>query len=139
MPIKVEFGGINLTGDTQGEPFAVRRPESGPVRIGVIGDFRGRGTRGPVESGRALAGRRCLAIDRDNFDAVMARMGVELTLTLPSGGDTPVALKFRELDDFHPDRILAKAEVFAALRATRQRLEDPSTFAEEAARIFPAG
>ena len=53
MPIKVEFGGIGLTGDAQRDPSAVRRPESGSVRIGVIGDFRGRGTRGPVESGGA--------------------------------------------------------------------------------------
>ncbi len=135
MPIKVEFGGVNLTGDTQSEPSDVRRPESGSVRIGVIGDFRGRGTRGPIEPGRALAGRRCVAIDRDNFDSVMARLGVELTLTLPAAGPTPVALNFRELDDFHPDRILAKAEVFAALRATRDRLQDPATFADEAARI----
>jgi len=135
MPIKVEFGGIELTDDTQRQPSEARRAGSGSVRIGVIGDFRGRGTRGPVESGRALAGRRCLRVDRDDLDAVLAQLGVELTLTLPAAGSTPILLTFRELDDFHPDRILARAEVFAALRATRHRLEDPATFAEAAAQI----
>jgi type VI secretion system protein ImpC len=135
MPIKVQFGGVELTGDAQEQPAGARRPGPGTVRIGVIGDFRGRGARGPVESGRALAGRRCLRVDRDDLDAVLARLGVELTLTLPVAGGTPIVLPFHELDDFHPDRILARAEVFTALRATRQRLEDPATLAEVAAQM----
>jgi len=135
MPIKLEFGSIELTGDAQREPSEARLAESALVRIGVLGDFRGRGTRGPVELGRALAGRRCLRIDRDNFDSVLARLGVELTLSLPAAGPTPIVLTFHELDDFHPDRILARAEVFATLRATRHRLQDPATFAETAAQI----
>ncbi|MBV8126392.1 MAG: hypothetical protein JO114_01860, partial [Planctomycetaceae bacterium] len=49
MPINLEFGGIELTGDPQRQPFETTRKEEGSVRIGVIGDFRGRGTRAPVE------------------------------------------------------------------------------------------
>jgi len=135
MPIKLEFGGIELTGDVQREPSEVPRAESESVRIGLIGDFRGRSVRGAVESGRALAGRRCLRIDRDNFDSVLARFGVELTLTLPAAGPTPIVLTFHELDDFHPDRILARADVFTALRTTRERLLDPATFADTAAQL----
>jgi type VI secretion system protein ImpC len=135
MPIKLEFGGIELTGDVQREPSEVPRAESEAVRIGLIGDFRGRSVRGAVESGRPLAGRRCLRIDRDNFDSVLARFGVELTLTLPAAGPTPIVLTFRELDDFHPDRILARADVFTALRTTRERLLDPATFADTAAQL----
>lgn len=135
MPIKLEFGGIELTGDVQREPSEVSRAESAAVRIGLIGDFRGRSGRGPVESGRALAARRCLRIDRDNFDSVLARFSVELTLTLPAAGPTPVVLTFHELDDFHPDRILARAEAFTALRTTRDRLLDPATFADTAAQL----
>ena len=135
MSIKLEFGGINLTGDAQREPSEARRVESASVRIGLIGDFRGRGNRGPVESGRPLAGRRCLRIDRDNFDSVLGRLGIELTLTLPAAGPTPIFLAFGEFDDFHPDRILARADVFTALRTTRERLQDPATFAETAAEL----
>jgi type VI secretion system protein ImpC len=135
MPIKFEFGGINLTGDTQREPSEARRANSSSVRIGVIGDFRGRGGRGPVESGRALSARRLLRIDRDNFDSILGRLGVELVLNLPAAGPTPTDLTFREFDDFHPDQIVARAEVFGALRTTRERLLDPMTFAETAAEI----
>ncbi len=135
MPIKIVFGGIELTGEVQRQPSEAARAESASVRIGLIGDFRGRGIRGPVESGRALAGRRCHRVDRDNLDAVLARLGVKLSLTFPADERTPTVLTFGELDDFHPDRLLARAEVFAALRATRNRLEDPATFADAAAEI----
>ncbi|MBV8311750.1 MAG: type VI secretion system contractile sheath large subunit [Planctomycetaceae bacterium] len=135
MPINLEFGGIELTGDPQRQPFETTRKEEGSVRIGVIGDFRGRGTRAPVELTHTQAERCLLPVDRDNIDEVLARLCPELSLTLPEAEGTPVVLTFREVDDFHPDRILARAEVFAALRKTRSRLEDPSTFAEAAAEI----
>src|SRR5208337_3698773 len=105
------------------------------VRIGVIGDFRGRGTRAPVELTHIQADRCLLPVDRDNLDEVLARLCPELSLTLPEAEGTPLVLTFREVDDFHPDRILARAEVFAALQKTRCRLEDPATFAEAAAAI----
>src|SRR5262245_45701458 len=109
MPIKFEFSGIELTGDVRSAPSEVERRESTPVRIGLIGDFRGRGKRGPVESGRDLAGRRLYRVDRDNLDSVLARLDVSLSLTLPADDQTPIVLTFRELDDFHPDRLLARA------------------------------
>ena len=139
MPSKITFGGVELTGDLRREPMGTGRAESRSVRIGLIGDFRGRGGRGPVESGRAPAARQTHPVDRDDIDAVLARMGagLELRLTDPLSGavDTPVSLMFRELDDFHPDRILARAPVFAAHRAIRDRLSNPATFAEAAAEI----
>ncbi len=135
MPIKLEFGGIELTGDVESQPRLARRTEPGAVRIGVIADLRGRGHLGLAEPGQPLAARRILRVDRDNLDEVLGRLRVELSLTLPGGEPTPIVLTFRELDDFHPDRILARAEVFAALRSTRARLENPATFAEAAAEL----
>jgi type VI secretion system protein ImpC len=137
MPVNVSFGGVELTGDVQGQPIEAAGAGSGPVRIGLLGDFRGRGARGRSESGRTLAARSSHQVDRDNLDAVLARLGVDLILTLPSGGNTPISLRFRELDDFHPDRILARCDAFAALRQTRARLEDLATFAEAAAELGP--
>ena len=135
MPINLEFGGIELTGDPQRQPSTSMRDAEGSVRIGVIGDFRGRGTRAPVELTHTQAERCLLPVDRDNLDEVLARLCPELSLTLPGAEGTPLVLTFREVDDFHPDRILARAEVFAALQKTRCRLEDPATFAEAAAAI----
>src|SRR5262249_42865102 len=48
---------------------------------------------------------------------------------------TPIALTFHELDDFHPDRLLARADVFRALLEACRRLEDPATFEEAAAAL----
>ena len=135
MPIKLEFGGIELTGDVESQPRQARRTEPGAVRIGVIADLRGRGQFGSAEPGQTLSARRILRVDRDNIDQVLGRLQVELPLTLPGGESTPIVLTFRELEDFHPDRILARADVFAALRSTRARLENPATFAEAAAEL----
>src|ERR1035438_7097223 len=44
-------------------------------------------------------------------------------------------MHFRELDDFHPDRIYADSELFQRLREVRRKLEKPATFAEAAAEI----
>jgi len=94
-------------------------PET-PFRILVAGDF----------SGGAGASRRTVEIDRDNFDEVMARVAPELKL--PFGGGE-VTLKFRELDDFHPDRLFQNLEPFRKLRELREGIEDGSVQAPAAA------
>ena len=42
MATKLRFGGVEFTGDVQCEPLGAHRAESESVRIGVIGDLRGR-------------------------------------------------------------------------------------------------
>jgi type VI secretion system protein ImpC len=74
-------------------------------------------------------------IDRDNFDEVLARLGVLIRLAgvKPDGGDLVIPIK--ELDDFGPDRLYANVEVFQHLRGLRRRLDKPATFAEAAAEV----
>jgi type VI secretion system protein ImpC len=116
---------------TKEEIHGVREPET-PFRIAILGDFSGRADRWPVEADSAPAGRRLLHIDRDNFDEVLAKLGVEIRLPI-AGNDTPsVAIRFAELDDFHPDRIFEQVEVFQRLRETRRKLQDTRTFASAA-------
>jgi type VI secretion system protein ImpC len=62
--------------------------EDEPAHYLVLGDF----------GGRAL---EPIAIDRDNFDAVMAKLDVRLA-----------GSPFRELDDFHPDRLYRNLALF---------------------------
>jgi type VI secretion system protein ImpC len=83
--------------------LAVQDPEA-PFRIAILGDFSGRASRG-IEGIRPP-----IEVDRDNFDAVMAKLGVELRI--PVAG----AIRFRDLDDFHPDRLYATLDMFAGLR-----------------------
>jgi type VI secretion system protein ImpC len=87
-------------------------PET-PFRILVAGDF----------SGGAGKNRRTIEIDRDNFDEVMNRLAPELRLPFGNG---EMAVKFRELDDFHPDRIFQNLPPFQKLRELREGLEDGS-------------
>ena len=84
-----------------------------PFRILVTADF----------SGGAGKNRRAIEVDRDNFDAVMERVAPELRL--PIGG-SEITVSFRELDDFHPDRLLLKVTPFQRLRELREGLEDGS-------------
>jgi type VI secretion system protein ImpC len=127
---KVEVG---LT-TTMALPLA--KPEPGvPFRIAVLADFSGRANRGLCEIGPALPGRRAVLVDRDNLDEVIARHNVTLSLGRIGKDQTPVALRFEGLDDFHPDRMFERLEVFRSLRQTRKRLDNPATFAEAAAEV----
>ena len=98
--------------------------EEAPFRIALIGNFSGSNhaddERAPMES------RSTILVDRDNFDKVLSRIGP--TIRLPMGGTEPLVLRFRELEDFHPDRLFETVDLFRRLREVRQQLKDPATF-----------
>lgn len=66
--------------------------ESSKSRYLLIGDFGGRATADPP------------AVDRDNVDAVLERLDVNLA-----------GLRMREVEDFHPDRLYARMDEFRKL------------------------
>jgi type VI secretion system protein ImpC len=106
-------------------------PET-PFRILLFGDFSGRGLAGAQPAAAPLD--RVLRVDRDHFEQVLAKLGC--VIHLPLAPDTPpLALHFREMEDFHPDRLFDTLEVFQALRDLRRRLSNPATFAEAAAEM----
>src|SRR6202034_3430502 len=76
-------------------------------------------------------------VDRDNFDDVLAAFHPELKINL--GDEEPATLKFSHLDDFHPDRLLERVDMFRKLRNIRARLADPATFADAAAEFGLGG
>jgi type VI secretion system protein ImpC len=82
-----------------------------PFRILILGDFSGRGLRGEQAP---VAGRRPIAVDSDDLDQVLA--SISPALQLPQG-----ALRFRALDDFHPDRIYRHADAFRKLADLRNQ------------------
>ncbi len=130
MPKPYDFGSIELDIAPQEHKQAVAVDPESSFRMLVLGDFSGRGNRGLVEK---VAGRRAVAVDRDNIDGLLSRMGAQLSLPLAGGGS--LDLKFRELEDFHPDRIFAETGVFKALRDLRDKIEDPATFRATADRL----
>lgn len=117
------------TPQTEKERGPSRPDRDTPFRILVIGDFSGRASRGISTKGA----RRPIAVDRDNFEDVLDSMDVQLRL--PMAGGASLDFTFRELDDFHPDRVFHNLEAFKKLRELRDQLDDPETFAA-AARVL---
>jgi type VI secretion system protein ImpC len=91
-----------------------------PFCIALVGDFSARASRGVVETGRALAARRPLRVDRDNVDELIARVAPELHTTAGGSGGPPI-VAFAGLEDFHPDRLYARLPRFRALEDTPAR------------------
>lgn len=136
MVTPVSFGTLDfkIVSSMEEEPQGVPEPET-PFRIAIFGDFSGRASRGVFDPGSALIARRPVLVDRDNFDEVLAGMGVEIHVPVAGKDSPPVAIRFTELDDFHPDTIFERLEVFQALRDTRTKLDDPRTFAKAAEEV----
>jgi len=126
MARRFSFGEVKLSSGSDDTPAIP--DEDRPFRIAMLGDFSGRSGRGQTET--TIAGRRAVLVDRDNFDEVFSRLGVEISL--PIGGTTPLTLRFSAFDDFHPDRLFERTDIFRRLREVRLRLQDPATLAAAA-------
>ncbi len=114
------------------EKEAIPVSEDPPFRILLLGDYSGRknlarSTDSPIPEAKPID------VDRDNFDDMMKRLNVGLRLELQEGSDEKLILNFKDLDDFHPDRLFARVSLFSDLRDIRKRLLNPDLY-EEAAR-----
>lgn len=109
-------------------------------RIALLGDFSGRASRGDMETGDGLAGRKPIKFDVDTIDAVIARFAT--TLVLPIGADgAGVEVPLSSLDDLHPDALYENVGLFEELAALRQRVSrgEASALAEVKAWAAEAG
>jgi type VI secretion system protein ImpC len=127
MPKAFDFGGVNLTAG--GESSGARQSAETPFCIAILGDFSGRANRG-ISDAKGIGKRRAVLVDRDNFDEVLSRSGAEIQL--PGGESSSLHLRFSELEDFHPDRVFQRLDIFGELWDLRGRLQDPSTFQQAA-------
>ena len=101
MPGRLEF---DLSLGPTGRP----RDDSQPMRLLVLGDFRGNA----AAERPPLGSRPTLRVDIDNFNDVMRRLSPRLS---GPAGD----IGFEQIDDFHPDRLYARLEQFQTLRQAR--------------------
>ncbi|MGD0835071.1 MAG: type VI secretion system contractile sheath large subunit [Polyangia bacterium] len=106
-----------------------RRPNA-PMRLLVLGDFGGHGSRAQVRPGAEL---RPLRVDLDSFPSLFAKIAPRIQVRL--GGQPPLTVAIGELEDFHPDRLFTSLEFFAPMRELRRQLQDPKTFAVAAAMV----
>jgi type VI secretion system protein ImpC len=123
-PISFEKPEVNIV-STMEKTHGVPEPET-PFRIAVLGDFSGRTNRGIIDP--ALDHRRPRLIDRDNLDEVLAKLKVKIKIPILGKESPSIPIEFSQLDDFHPDRLFERLEIFEALRETRREIKDPSTF-----------
>jgi len=109
-----------------GDPNAPSRPTAdSPFRICVLGDFSGRASRGMVGTSAELQGRTPVRVDRDDLDTVLDGFQPEVRLELSVAAGTEMTVALREMEDFHPDRLIGRLPTFKALRTSRDRLVSP--------------
>ena len=126
MPGRIE---IELPARAQRAARLATGPDQ-PTRLLVMGDFSGRAGRAVVDIA-GLARRPSQRVDFDNFDQVMQRLTPQIALRQPAGE----VLLFNTLEDFHPDKLLARMPALRHLNELRKQLADPRQFAQAAATL----
>lgn len=96
-----------------------------PFVLGVLGDFSGQ----PEEPLPRVKDRKLIEIDRDNFDQVLGAMKPRLAYRVDNkltndGSKMSVDLRFKSIDDFHPDSVVQQVEPLRKLVSARQKLSD---------------
>jgi len=113
--VSSKYGDVHLSSDADSDARDVASDR--PFRILLAGDFSGRSWR--KDSPRSFTP---IPVDRDNFEEVFEDLRVSLNLHGQN-------LSFREIEDFHPDRIFETVPVF----------RDLDRFLDQAAPPAPSG
>jgi len=99
-----------------------------PFVMGVLADLSGK----PVEPLPAVADRRFLDIDIDNFDermkAIRPRVAFAVPNTLTGEGQLMVDMTFESIEDFSPAAIARKVEPLRKLLDARTQLANLQTY-----------
>ena len=101
------------------EVYGAEKKVQLPFVMGVLADLSGQ----PAEPLAAVADRKFLEIDVDNFDerlkAMKPRVAVQVPNTLTGEGNVAVDLTFESIDDFSPAAIARKVEPLRKLLEAR--------------------
>ncbi|MCP4116420.1 MAG: hypothetical protein GY737_13620 [Desulfobacteraceae bacterium] len=119
----LDFKLVSSMDEARGQPEAET-----PFRICMIGDFSGRENRASANPVAVPDDLRPIQVDRDNIEAVMEKLGVEVQVPVAGNADHSITVQFTEFDDFHPEQLYERLGVFGKLRETRKRLTDLRTF-----------
>ena len=99
-----------------------------PFVMGVMADLAGK----PTEPQPAVADRKFLEFDVDNFDNRMKAMKPRVAFQVPNAltgeGNLSVDLSFENMDDFSPAAVAAKVDGLKELLAARQQLSNLMTY-----------
>ncbi len=99
-----------------------------PFVMGVMADLAGK----PAEPQAAVADRKFLEIDVDNFDARMKAMKPRVAFTVPNTltgeGNLSVDITFESMDDFTPAAVARKVDSLNKLLEARTQLANLLTY-----------
>ena len=139
MSHNLSFGNMQVNLSSTGKPNSGKPLPQTPFRILIMGDFSGRANRGVCEpikdSSSANSTRRPIKIDCDNIQSVFGKLAPTLHLPVGQSASESITVRFEDVESFHPDELFVNLELFQALRKTRQRLQDPSTYDAAAAEV----
>ncbi|MBS9425792.1 type VI secretion system contractile sheath small subunit [Photorhabdus caribbeanensis] len=94
-----------------------------PLKLLVMGDYSN------GQEHRPLAERKKVAINKNNFDSVLAEFSPAINLTVENtlagdGSEENIALIFRQIKDFEPEQIARQIPQLRALLSMRHLLRD---------------
>ena len=99
-----------------------------PFVVGVMADLSGK----PAEALPAVADRKMLEVDVDNFDdrmkSIKPRVAFMVPNTLTGEGNVAVDITFESMDDFSPGAIAKKVESLSKLLDARNQLSNLLTY-----------
>jgi len=117
-----EIGGINMGTSVQDTQQQKKTQTRNPFHALVMANFSG---------DRVFSNNlKPLQVDRDNFDEILTKTQPVLKLEIEN--KNTIDLNFKELEDFEPDALYERLDIFAQLRSLRRRLANQSTFSEAA-------
>ena len=96
-----------------------------PFVVGALADLSGK----PDEPLPKLKDRKFVEIDRDNFNNVLEAMKPRVAFKVDNkltNDDTKIAvdLRFKSMDDFHPEQVVQQVEPLKKLVEARRKLSD---------------
>ena len=110
------------------EVFGAQKKVQLPFVMGVLADLSGK----PAEPLPAVADRKFVEFDVDNFEDRMKAMKPRLQFTVPNeltgDGNLAVEMTFEKMEDFSPAAVARKIEPLKQLLEARQQLANLITY-----------
>jgi type VI secretion system protein ImpB len=110
------------------ELYGAEKKVNLPFVMGVMADLSGK----PAEALPAVADRKFLEIDVDNFDdrlkSMKPRVAFQVPNTLTGEGNMAVDITFESMADFSPAAVAKKVEPLAKLLEARTQLQNLLTY-----------
>ncbi|MBN1610140.1 MAG: type VI secretion system contractile sheath large subunit [Polyangiaceae bacterium] len=129
MPTKPSRTGIEMNFTFAKRSHAARKDPDQPLRVLILGDFAGRTGR----TGDTIVRVRPRRVDPADIDAALRAVAPQLELELGQG--RTLSMRFEQMEDFHPNELYERLDLFASFRSLRRELKDPARAAEALSRI----